>query len=109
MNLEIAIEDVFEHLLSTAFVRSGFAFLQHVLFETFQRHFVRFDVCADAAVPTLVAIGYELANDSVLADFRSDSQASSKRIHPANVGMEQVDGLETFSTNLGIEIDAASR
>ena len=57
--------------------------------------------------PTRIALVEQFLDTAVGPHRRRDLQAAGKRIHAANVGMEQIDRLKALPPHLGIEIDAA--
>ncbi len=54
-----------------------------------------------------VALLEHLVEHAVLADRGGDLQPAGERVHAADVGVEQIDRLEAFAADLGVEVDAA--
>ena len=58
-------------------------------------------------VPRAVAVFDELLHGPVGTDGGGDLQPAGEGVHAADVGVEQIDRLETFAAHLGVEVDSA--
>ena len=63
--------------------------------------------CADARVPRAVAVLDELGQAPVLADRGGNLETAREGVHPADVGVEQIDRLERFPAAFGVEVRPA--
>ena len=86
--LDVEIEDILQHLLSTAFVGTRVTFLKHELFEGGKARFAAFNLSTDARVPTAISILDELIDEPFFADLSSDAKTPSECVHSTDVGME---------------------
>ena len=102
--LDIAIDQVFEHLLTTAGVRCGFAFFDDVGFQFPHVRRSVFNFATDTAVVAAVAFLDKARQNSVRSDRRCDFQTSGKGIHAADVSVEKVDRVDTFTADFGVKV-----
>src|SRR5436190_5537733 len=105
--LNEVVDEVFQKLLTTARVRFHVAFLEHVSFEFFKTHFSLLDLPADARIPRAVALFQKLVQAAVFAYRRGNFQPAGEGVHPTDVGVEQIDRLETLAPHLGVEVRAS--
>ncbi len=77
------------------------------MFELFEADLAIFDFGADAGIPTAVAVVEEGIEAAVFTDGGGDFEATGEGVHAADVGMEEVDGVEAFTSAFGIEVGAS--
>ena len=58
-------------------------------------------------VPAAVPLINELAQSIVLSNCGRNFEASGEGVHSADVGVEEVHGIEAFSTHFSVEIHPA--
>ncbi len=66
-----------------------------------------FDFFAEAGVPTGVALAEQFFEFAVGEHCVRDFEAAGEGVHAADVGVEQIDRLEAFAADFGVEVDAA--
>src|SRR5262249_39014554 len=103
----IPIHNILQHLLTPRNIRRRVALVQHVLLQVLEVRRAAFDLVADTGVPGGVAMLDEVFEQAVGADFRRDLQAMREGVHAADVGVEEIKGLEAFAADFGVEVDAA--
>ena len=101
------VNDIFEEFLTSAAMLDRVGFAHRMFFERCEAFLARFDCGANAGVPGRVAIFEHLCQPAVRSNRRGDFQAAGEGVHAADVGVEQVDRLEAFAADLGVEVDAA--
>ena len=107
--LDVLVDEVFQVLLTAAFVVGDFALGQHVALEALKVGGAVLDVFADAMIPTVVTIIHCLLKAPVGADGGGDLQAAGKGVHAADVRVEEIDRLVALAAYFGVEVHAARR
>ena len=107
--LEVRINQILNHLLPAAAVRGRVTFLEHDFFERFEVVLAGFDFRAQAAVPACITFAEQFFELAVGVHRVGDFEAAGEGVHAADVGVEQVDRLEAFAADFGIEVDAELR
>ena len=102
------VDQVLDHLLPAAVVRRHFALVEHVLFERREAAPCRLRSRRRCPLSQLaVALLDDLVERAVGANRGGDLQAAGEGVHAADVGVEQIDRLEAFAADLGVEVHAA--
>ena len=86
------VDQVLEHLLATA-AGPRLALLEGVGLEFLEPDLPTLDLGPDPGIEAAVALAPEGLPTSVLEDRAGDLEATSKGIHPADVGVEKIDRL----------------
>ena len=105
--LDVFVDQVFDQFLAATAAGVWFALVEHVGFQVGEVDFSGFDLCSDAAVPTAVAVVNDFGQAAFFDDLRRDLCSASERVHAADVGVEEVDRFEAFSTDFRVEVDPA--
>ena len=105
---DILVDQILEHLLAAG-IEARRRDALSISIELGEGDLAGLNLLADTAVPGRITLGDELIHLAVLDDGMRDFEAASERIHPADVGVEKIDGLVGFATTLGIEVKAALR
>src|SRR5262249_3861740 len=105
----VAIDNVLQHFLPTGDVGRRVPFFQHVLLQVHEARAAGLDFLTDAGVPGRVALLDEVLQYAVGADLRGDLNAVGECSHAANMGVEEIDGLEALAAHFRVEVDAAGR
>src|SRR3954452_8929323 len=103
------VDQVLEHLLPAARIPGRLSLGKDVGLELAERRVARLDPPAQLAVPTAIALAHEGREPAVGQDRVGDLEPACEGIHPADVGVEQVDRLEALAADLGVEMDATGR
>lgn len=104
--IDVLIDHVLEVLLAAALVCVDVALLEHVSFQFREADFTGFDLGTDSGIPSRVAVLHEIGQFAAGTNRSSDLQTFRERVHSADVSVEQIDGLERFTTHLGVEVHA---
>ena len=105
--LDVAIDEVFEHFLAAAGIGGCVTFFEHVGFEFGEGCCAGFDAFTDAGIVAAVAIADEVFEDAVSADGGGDFETAGECVHATDVGVEQIDGIDAFAADFGIEVRSA--
>src|SRR5690606_29221843 len=65
------------------------------------------NVLAQPVVPTGIALIEQPVEFAILDHGRSALEATSQRIEPPDMAVEQIGGIERLATQLGVEIETA--
>src|SRR6185369_12841162 len=65
------------------------------------------DALAELAVPAGIALLDQLGELAALDHRGGEQKAAGADIHAADMGVEEVGGIDALTTDLGVEIDAA--
>src|SRR4029078_5060614 len=86
---KIHIHQILQHLLAAAYVGGGFVLLKHVLLKLFKADRAGFDLVAQAGRVAAVTLLDERGELSIRDHLRGDLEAMGKRVHAADVGVEE--------------------
>ncbi len=101
------VDEVFEEFLAAA-ADEGFAVFEGVGFEFFEAGAAAFNLGTDAVIEAAVALLDEAIEAAVVDDGLGDFEAASEGVHAADVGVEEIDWLEAFAPDFGIEVQTTS-
>src|SRR5579859_3815898 len=90
------VDNVLEPFLSPALVGAYVALREDIRLEVGQTRFAVLDHAPERAVPALVAFMEEGVYPAIVADRAGDLESAGKRVHRADVRIEQVDRLEAL-------------
>ena len=104
---EVVVEDVFQIFLASAFA-GGLAAGGGGGGDFFERGLLAEDFFAEGAFPGGVAFVDEGVEGFVFNEAVGDDEAAGEGVHAADVGVEEVEGVEGAATALGVEVEAAA-
>src|SRR5437867_2277848 len=90
------VDKIFQVFLPPAGVRSGLALFEHVILKFVEAEFALFNFLADARVPGTVTLFDKFRQAPIPANGGGNLQAAGERVHAADVGVEEIERLETF-------------
>ena len=103
--LDVFVDQVFKVFLAAAGVLGNLPFLENVFFQILEAGASSLNLRTDPRIPGTVALVDKVFQSTICTNGSGDFEPTGKGVHPADMRMEQVDWLKTFSTYLGIEID----
>src|SRR5699024_4262654 len=101
------VDQALEQLLTAADVLGGVSLGEYVGLEVGEAGLAGLGASGELGIPALVTLLNEGSEPAVGDDGARDLQAPGEGIHPADVGVEEIDRFEALAADLGVEVNAA--